>query len=901
MKIHHLTPDEALASLHSGPRGLAAAEARRRLREFGRNEVQHVRRQPAWLTLLKEFTHFFAIILWVAAALAFWAGSRDPVGGMAALGWAILGVIVINGLFSFWQVHKAEAALAELEKLLPHRVKTLRGGEFLDLAADELVPGDVVSLTAGDLVPADCRLIEAFAVRVNTATVTGESQPQSRNAEPCTEDDALHSRNILLAGTSLVAGDAQAIVYATGMHTEFGRIAHLVQSAGVETFPLQREIAFLSRVVAALALTLGILFFLIGFTRGLTFWQTFLFAVGILVANVPEGLLPTVTLALAMGAQRMARRNVLIRRLPAVETLGSATVICTDKTGTLTENRMHVESVYLNGELRGASAGWDPAAIAAGERRFLECLALCHNLKQSANAMGTCWLGDPTEVALVEFASPTIGATADWTRIDEVPFDSDRKRFSTLHKTPVGNVLYSKGALETVLPLCHQVQTTDGVIPLDSDWRDRLLKTQEQLADSGLRVLAVAWREVVHEVPRGQLENQLVLAGLVALEDPPRPEVPAAVETCRAAGIRVIMVTGDHPHTALGIARQIGLVRSEHPVVITGDRLRRMPDSQLQLLLDAPEIIFARVAANQKLRIVEILQRKGEVVAVTGDGVNDAPALKQADIGIAMGVTGTDVARESADMVLTDDNFASIVLAVQEGRAVYDNVRKFLTYILTSNIPEIVPYLAFVLLRIPLPLTIMQILAIDLGTDMVPALALGAESPDPDVMRRPPRARTERLLTWPLLARAYLFLGILEAVAGMSAFFFVLLSAGWQYGQPIDPGSVLETTYRQATTACLAAIVVMQIVNVFLCRSETKSVFQRGLFRNRLILAGIAVELALLAVISDTPVGDALFETAPLAAPAWGFILPFAGAMFILEEARKCIVRRSSRGVQPLR
>ncbi|HEX9179965.1 MAG TPA: HAD-IC family P-type ATPase, partial [Burkholderiales bacterium] len=373
------------------------------------------------------------------------------------------------------------------------------------------------------------------------------------------------------------------------------------------------------------------------------------------------------------------------------------------------------------------------------------------------------------------------------------------------------------------------------------------------------------------------------------MEDPPRPEVPDAIRRCRAAGIKVIMVTGDHPHTARAIAREIGLVQSPNPVVITGDELRRMVGSELQLALDAPEILFARVAADQKMLIVQALRRKKQVVAVTGDGVNDAPALRRADIGIAMGASGTDVAREAADIVLLDDNFASIVNAVEEGRAVYQNIRKFMTYILTSNVPEIVPYLAFVLLRIPLPLTVIQILAVDLGTDMVPALALGAERPDPESMRRPPRARHERLLDWKLLGRAYLFLGVMEAIAAMAAFFFVLQQAGWSYGEALQR---MDPLYLQATAACLAAIIVMQVVNVFLCRHPTESAFRFGLFSNRLLLLGIAVEVALILAIVYTPWGNALFGTASLGPEVWLYMVPFALAMLALEELRKLLVRR---------
>ncbi|MBI2960969.1 MAG: cation-transporting P-type ATPase, partial [Betaproteobacteria bacterium] len=525
---------------------------------------------------------------------------------------------------------------------------------------------------------------------------------------------------------------------------------------------------------------------------------------------------------------------------------------------------------------------------AQGSPFFLIALH-CNNLREVAQEGHLGLLGDPMEAALHEAARAVLGPLREYARLGEIPFDADRKCMSTVHETPAGRVLYCKGAAEVLLPLCTTVWTEGGARPLDAATRERFLRAQEEMAERGLRILLLSFRSLPSDCPQERWERDLTLAGLAGIEDPPRPEVPPAIQRCREAGIKVIMVTGDHPHTALAIAREIGLVRSRHPAVIAGPQLARMRESQLQLALDAEEILFARVTADQKMHIVEALKRKGHVVAVTGDGVNDAPALKRADIGIAMGIAGTDVARESADMVLLDDNFASIVSAIEEGRAVYANIRKFLTYILTSNIPELVPYLAFVAFRIPLPLTIIQILAVDLGTDMLPALALGAEEPDPEAMRRPPRKRTQRLLSWPLLGRAYLFLGAIEAVTAMAAFFFVLRSGGWKYGEALDK---LDPLYLQATTACLAAIIVTQVVNVFLCRDERASVFAFGLAKNRLIALGVAVELALMLGIVYTPWGQAVFGTAALSADAWLFMLPFAAAMLLLEEMRKLLVRR---------
>ncbi len=896
MRIHRLTAEQALASLRTASAGLDPAEAARRLREFGPNRVEELAREHLLLGFAREFTHFFAIILWTGAALAFIAERFDPGQGMASLGIAIVGVIVINGIFSFWQEYKAERAVAALRQLLPQKVKVQRGGETVEILATDLVPGDIVLLEEGCLVPADCRLVEAFALRVNTATVTGESLPKARNTEPAVEESPLFAKNIALAGTSVVSGQARAVVYATGMRTEFGQIAHLTQTAGEPSSPLQREIARLSRIVAALATGMGVAMFFVGEALGLPTWENLLFAIGIIVANVPEGLLPTVTLSLAMATQRMARRNALVRHLPAVEALGSTTTICCDKTGTLTQNRMSVKRLWLGGGFVEPADLAAQARLTEDNRQLFVNAALCHNLNEVDEHGRRRLLGDPMEVALASLGRQVIGDLGAFSRIDEIPFDTDRKRMSVLCDTPQGRMLYCKGAPETVLAACALIQFDAGIAPLDARAKTRLLAAQRQMAEAGLRVLAFAHRRI----DDGQIsdgvpaeESSMTLTGLIGLEDPPRPQVPQAIARCASAGIRIIMVTGDHPHTALAIAREIGLVKTEQPVVVSGDALRAMSPAQLQLALDAKEIIFARVAAEQKMLIVQALKKKGEIVAVTGDGVNDAPALKTADIGISMGIAGTDVAKEAADLILLDDNFASVVAAIEEGRAVFENIRKFLTYILSSNIPELVPYLAFVLFRIPLPLTIIQILAVDLGTDMLPALALGAEKPDPGVMNRPPRGRGERLLSWGLISRAYLFLGALEAAAAMALFFFVLDGGGWHYGEL--PGKT-DPLYLQATSACLVAIVAAQVANVFLCRHPLKSSLSFGLLSNRLILLGIAVELGLILLIVYTRAGNWLFGTAPLGPEVWLLAASFAAVIWMLEEGRKAWLRRRRRG-----
>jgi magnesium-transporting ATPase (P-type) len=488
------------------------------------------------------------------------------------------------------------------------------------------------------------------------------------------------------------------------------------------------------------------------------------------------------------------------------------------------------------------------------------------------------------EQALARMAAAAQGEPAAADRIDEIPFEPERKRLVTIHRIAGEKVLFVKGAPEEIVSRAGWIERGGHRRPLEDESAAAFVRAATEMADRGLRVLACAYRVLPAECALASAEEDLTLTALVGFEDPPRPEVPAAIRRCRSAGIKVVMVTGDHPHTALAVGREIGLVQGERPALFTGDDLRLLSDTQLQLALDAPEVVCARVTADQKLRIVTAFQRKGCIVAVTGDGVNDAPALQAADIGIAMGISGTDVAREASDLVLLDDNFASIVDAVEEGRAVFENIRKFLTYILSSNVPELVPYLAFAFARVPLALTVIQILAVDLGTDMLPALGLGVEPPDPQRMERGPRSRRERLLTPALLVRAYLSLGALEAAAAMTAFFFVLSTAGWEWGQDLPGDGML---YRQATTACLTAIVLMQAVNVYLCRSDRAAITGRPLFANRLITAGVALEIALILAIDYTAPGHALFGTAPLGYQAWLVVLPFAAVMLALDEAWK--------------
>jgi calcium-translocating P-type ATPase len=886
--IQQLSTQAAIASLQSTPEGLTSVEAQRRLAEHGSNVVQELARESPWLRFFKEFAQFFSLILWFAAGLAFLGELIDPGQGMAKIGFAIVAVILVSGLFSFWQEYRVERTLAALRKLLPQRVQALRDRTVMQIDAEALVPGDIVLLGQGDNIPADCRLLEAFGIRVNSAALTGEAAPQTRDAQPFETADLLSCRNIVPAGASLVSGQAKALVFATGMHTEFGKIAHLTQTAGEVASPLKRQLAHLSRLIAVLAVVIGLIFFAIGQIIGVSFWQDFMFAIGIIVAMVPEGLLPTLTLALVLTTQRLAKRNVLVRYLPSVEALGATTVICTDKTGTLTQNRMAVKCILLGDRLVASCAPPTANVVEAYRPAFLTA-RLCHDLKQTDEDGQSRLRGDPMEIALVEMAQQALPELPPYRRVNEIPFDADRMRLSTIHAMPEGATLYCKGALESVLPLCSAILTDGQTCALGLDLREQIVGAEEAIAEQGLRVLALAYRALPPECKSEDLERDLVFAGLVGLEDPPRPEVADAIHRCREAGVKVIMVTGDHPRTAAAVARNIGLVQAEHPSIITGEALRHLSMAQLILALDASEIIFARVTADQKTRVVEALKDKKHIVAVTGDGVNDAPALKSAHTGIAMGITGTDVAKEAADIVLLDDNFASIVYAIEEGRAVFENIRRFLTYVLVHNVAELMPYLGFVLFKIPLALTPIQALAIDMGTDTLTALGLGVERPSPRAMHRPPRNQDERLLNRSLALRAYLFLGLIEAAAAMAAFFVVLHAGGWQYGLQLSPHDPL---YLQATTACLCTIIVLQMVNAFMCRSASRSILSVGMLGNRLLIAGVVLDIVSILVINCTPWGNLILGTAPVAAAVWMLILAFAGTMVVLEELRKSIVRK---------
>lgn len=819
----------------------------------GPNVLPSPRPPSAWRQLAAQMSHFFALMLWVAGVLAF-------IAGLPQLGVAIFVVVVVNGVFAFVQESRAEHAAERLRELLPRRAMVLRDGVAVEIDATELVVDDVVLLAAGDRLSADLRATEAHALVMDTSLLTGESVPV-----PASPNDEL------FAGTFVVEGEGRAVVEATGAATRLAAIAELTRVGHRPRSPLAHELDRVVRAVAMIAVGVGITFFAVALAVGSPASDGFLFAVGVTVALVPEGLLPTVTLSLAMGAERMASRHALVRRLESVETLGSTTFICTDKTGTLTRNEMTVVEVWTRaGTTSITGSGYDPTTMLVPEDGALPSLRLL------ARAAARCstgravqregrWVaqGDTMEAAIDTFARRLgIDVAADEAVhpvLRRYPFNPRRRRMSLV----VGDRLFVKGAADALFERCDE---TAGAA-----------EALEAMASRGLRVLAVASRpavEIADDADADTAENHLELLGLLGLEDPPRPSATDAIAVCRRAGIRVAMVTGDHPTTARAIAAEVGLL-DVGSLVLEGKDLPA-DEQVLGALLDRDGVVLARVAPEDKLRIARALQARGHVVAMTGDGVNDGPALQAADIGIAMGRSGTDVAREAADLVLLDDDFATVVAAVEQGRATFSNVHRFLTYHLTDNVAELTPFVVWALSggRFPLALGVLQILCLDIGTDLLPALALGAEPPNTSALARPPMGR--HLIDGALLRRVFGVLGPTEAVMEMAAFLVALAAAGWRPARSFPTGHALLA----ASGAAFAAVVIGQAANAFACRSATRWPGALGWTGNRLLLGAVAVELSALAgFLLIAPVASILDQAQP---PAAGLLVAALAAPAVL-------------------
>ncbi|MEQ8200253.1 MAG: cation-transporting P-type ATPase [Syntrophomonadaceae bacterium] len=909
------TPDAVLDYLRVPPSGLSTSGSVSRRKEYGPNLFPQVSKLSPLKQFIQQFTHFMAILLWVAGFLAL-------VADMPQLAIATWAIIIINALFSFIQEYRADQALAELAAMLPNIVKVFRDGDLVKLPADQLTVGDLISLEAGDRVPADARVLQASGLFLDNSLLTGESVPVDRNEGQYDLEDknVTDSSNLVFAGTTVTGGSGRAVVYAVGSRTEIGQVSKLTQSIKRGESTLEIEVKRIARLITLIAFLFGLGAF------GVAVWAVgldpklgFIFGLGILVANVPEGLLPTVSMSLAIGVQRMAKKNALIRRLSAVETLSAATVICTDKTGTITENQLTLDTIWTpDTAVQFQGLGYERSGSCqvqdGSDRKSLEMLLLASILCSETSIKPDqddpeYWdiIGTPTEAALL-IAAEKYGMAVDavrrqFSRRDTVPFSSEAKimrvRVENLANrllSPKTVVNFSKGAPLQIMHECDRLLIEGQITSLDSALQKVITAKNDDLARQGFRVLGFSYREAVADCSFSSGRN--IFLGLAAMADPVRPEVYDAVQKCSRAGIKTTIITGDYGVTAAAIAHNIGLIVDRHHN-IPGSDLDDMDDLELEQLLKKDDpIIFSRSTPIHKLRIVEAYKRNGEIVAVTGDGVNDTLALKSSHIGIAMGMGGTDVAREAADMVLLDNNFATIITAIEQGRSIYKNIRKFLIYILSSNVAEFMPFVAMLLAKIPPSLNILQILAIDLGTDLAPAIALGAEKPEQGLLDKPPRKKDESIMNRDLFLRAYAYLGFMEGILSLAIFLYVWSRAGYNLNELRSiTGSILNRTaspelinlYAYSTTMAFAAVVAGQIGNLFICRSEHISIRSSFITRNNLVYIGLAFEVLVCMAIVYLPPLQEIFGTKPIIPGDLLLLLLCPLVMIVVEEIRKII------------
>jgi magnesium-transporting ATPase (P-type) len=944
--IYSLRPNEIFDALASSPDGLTSGEVAARLGQYGKNYLTEEISPAVWIKFLSYMAHPLAWLLWIAGAISFLV--NEPV-----LGFVVWLLVFLNAGFSFWRDHRTEQAMNALRRLLPVYVRVMRDGVEVSVPADEIVPGDVLILAEGDRIPADARVVEAFGLRTNNAVLTGEANPARKTADASLSEgiSELERPNLIFAGTSVVSGTGWAVVYATGMASQFGRIAHLTQSVREDPSPLQVELSKISRLISIVALCIGLIVFVVGsFGLGMKTYEAFLLALGIIVAAVPEGLPATMTLTLAMAGQRMVQHGVLVKKLSVIETLGIVSVICTDKSGTLTQNQMTVRELWVAGHrFKVTGGGYEPKGDIVpfhsnGSsdhelKLLLSAAALCNNSRLSPPAHDRPrWtaLGDQTEAALRVLAMK--GQIRDnelalvLPRVHELPFDARRKRMSTVHRltepmsltwvdsmipldlnhgSARAEIAFVKGAPHEILQLSASIMLNQSTRPLDDATRAEIIAENDRYARQGLRVLALAFRMLPARTTAYTPENvecDLVFLGLVAMLDPARPEVAEAIQSIKQAGIRMVMITGDYGLTAESLARRLGMLSGTDTQILTGAELDEMDDIELQDLLDK-EVVFARMAPEHKMRLVNAFQSRGNIVAVVGDGVNDAPAIRKADVGIALGVTGTDVAREAADIVFMNDSLVGLTHGIAEGRAIYDNLRKFITYIFSSNVPEILPFLLTGLFNIPLALTVRQILAIDLGTDLLPGLALGAEKPEPDIMRRPPRRRDQPLIDEGLLGRAFLWLGLIETALAYSGFILVYFLTGngenaafsaihgWNLQAVL--GSVHNLAGSSpsllAITVFHAGVVMAQVGNAFAVRSELQRGHRLGWLSNRFLIQSLIVEIGLIFFLIYVPPIAAIFNHTPIPPLFWLWLLCYPFILYGLEWIRKFILRTFKR------
>jgi len=879
---HSRTAEEVVEELSVDPvSGLSEAEAARRLEAYGPNEITAYGGTNVWKILLSQLTNILILILFIAIVLSIALGHTIEA--------VVIGVIAVFSIgLGFVQEFRAERALEALRRLASPGATVVRDGRVHDIRSREVVPGDIVVIATGDVVPADGRLIEAVNLRIDEAALTGESSPVSKHTEPLeSESTAIGDRrNLVFGSTAATYGRGRAVVVATGDRTEVGRIGALLET--VETAPtaLEGNLRGVGRALGVGAAAIVILIAVLGLLQGRPLVEMLIFGIALAVAVVPEALPAVVTVSLALGARRLVQRHALVRRLPTVEGLGSVTVICSDKTGTLTTGEMTVREICTVGmQVEVTGVGYEPrGAFLIGDRaapmgpqlrELLETAALSTDAELVEENTAGRWRvrGDPTEGALIVAAAKAdlwkTSIEAHRPRVAEIPFSSERKRMTTVHEGQDGWLSISKGAPEVILDACALVRTEAGVEPLGDEARSRILETAREMGARALRVLAVGCRNV-HDLV--EAEERLTFLGLIGMIDPPRAEVRDAVATCFSAGMRPIMITGDHPITARAIAAELGMLKKG--AVLTGVELDAMSDDELREHVGDVDV-YARVSPEHKLRVVSALQSRGGVCAMTGDGVNDAPALKKADVGIAMGITGTDVAKGAADMILTDDNFASIVAAVEEGRGVFDNIKKYLMYLLSSNVGEILLMAAAVMLGLPLPLTAVQVLYVNLATDGLPALALAVDPPEPDLMQRKPRHVEEGIFTRPITVLILLG-GVWSAAVNVSLFAWALES-----GRPV----------AEAVSMTFVSLVLIQFFKAYSFRSERHSILQAP-FANRWLNIAIVWELALLGLVLYVPFLERAFSTYPLSAQDWMILVPAAFSVVPVLEVAKWMERR---------
>ncbi|MEI7890977.1 MAG: cation-transporting P-type ATPase [bacterium] len=899
-QIYNLTVEEILQKFEVSAKGLSSAEAQKRLKEYGKNAVEKKQSWSWFSLLLNQFNDALVWILLVAATLAFFFGEfRDTT--------IILLIVFINAAIGFFQEYKAERTLENIKRLASDRAVVLRDGQRVEIDAAFLVPGDVIILASGDTVAADAYLLESYDVYANEFIFTGESKSSKKQIGAIEAASLVLADmdNMIFMGTSLTRGSATALVTGTGMKTQLGQIAHMVTEVKDEDTPLQKQMRTLGRDVSVLAVLIGTLVMIAGYYSKISMYENFLFALALSVSVVPEGLPAAISVALSLGMKKLLKYNVLAKKLNAVETLASVSVICSDKTGTITRNELMVTDIVVGDDeitVDGQGYQEDGDFFSFGRKinianypqleKLFRIGVICNDSAITKKDSNIAISGDPTEGALLvvarKFQKKKDYFQLDWNKINENPFSSDRMRMSVICKNKNSNEVMSfvKGSPDVLIDLCSFKQVGDQLIEFGEQEKQKAKNIYNAMSKKALRVLAFAQKDLSHVEQSSVLEeaeNNLIWVGMMGMIDPPRTDVHMAIDECIKSGIKVIMITGDYEITAEAIAKKVGLLKSSNSQVINGKTLDTLSDKELIAIILEKEVAFARIAPEQKLRIATLLKKSGAVIAMTGDGVNDAPALKRADIGVAMGVIGTDVAKEAADMILLDDNFASIVRAIKQGRTIYQNLKKFVYYVFTSNVSEFFTVIIGVLLQIPAPITAVQILAIDLGTDIFPSFSLGMEKSEPNIMDRKPFSIKEKVIdsggVWRLLR-----VGLIMALGAIVAFILSMKRGGWDFGNKIDVSSVL---YIRSTSAAYAVLSMTQMANLMQARSETLSVFAIGFFKNMYAIGAIVISVGMLLMFMYVPFLQKYLHMLPITWKDWIAVLVATIVVFVFEEGRK--------------